>query len=167
MTLLTKDLILRTVTEADIKEIARTWRYPNKIPEEEAFSALNKMTDRHKKNRIKAIYHICFAVFQKETPDEIIGWCGWDGQASTDHLVLFYMINEEYRCKGYATQCAVELLRYAFEDMQYDIVYSGCAQDNIASFRVMTKAGMCHNEVYDDGGFGFYMDKELYSKKGL
>ena len=167
MTLYTNDLILRTVTGSDIKEIARTWRYPKEITKAEAYSALEKMISRHKKNRVKAIFHICLAVFRKEKPEEIIGWCGWDGQSSTDHIALFYMINEEHRCKGYATQCAVELLRYAFEDMEYDIVYSGCARDNVPSFKVMTNAGMCHNEVYDDGGLGFYMDRTQYLQKGL
>jgi hypothetical protein len=28
----------------------------------------------------------------------------------------------------------------------------------------MEKAGMCHNEIYEDGGLGFYMDKEMFLK---
>ena len=83
---------------------------------------------------------------------------------SPNEIVLLYIIDEAFRCRGYATQCAAELLRFAFEDMQYDIVHSGCAKENIASFRVMEKAGMRHHEVYDDGGLGFYMDKEMFLK---
>ena len=164
MELYTKDLILRTLREDDLEEIARMWRYPQTLTLEDARKALEKMQLRHSKNRVKAIHHLCLGVFRKEEPGKLIGWCGWDGQVSPDQTVLFYIIGEEYRCKGYATQCAVELLRFVFEDMQYDIVYSGCAKDNLASFRVMEKAGMCHNEVYEDGGLGFYMDRELYFK---
>ncbi len=164
MKLFTKDLILRTVTATDIEEIARMWKYPNRISTEDAHKALDKMEHRHSKNRTKAIHHLCLGVFQREYPEKLIGWCGLDGQVSPDETVLFYIIAEEFRRKGYATQCASELLRFAFEDMQYDIVYSGCAKDNHPSFKVMEKAGMCHNVVYEDGGFGFYMDKEMFLK---
>ena len=162
MQLITKDLILRTLTESDIDEIARMWRHPETITTQEAQSVLEKMAYRHSLNCTKAIHHLCLGVFQKEAPMRLIGWCGLDGQISPGETVLFYIIAKEYGGKGYATQCAREVLRYAFEDMEYDIIYSGCAKDNIASFRVMEKAGMCHNEIYEDGGLGFYMDKEMF-----
>ena len=167
MKLVTKDLILRAVTEADLEEIARMWKYPEIISLDDARKALAKMELRHSKNRIKAICHVCLGVFQKDDPTRLIGWCGLDGQVSPNEIVLFYIIDEAFRCRGYATQCATELLRFAFEDMQYDIVHSGCAKENIASFRVMEKAGMRHHEVYNDGGLGFYMDKELFLKAKL
>ena len=113
---------------------------------------------------MKATCHLCLGVFRKDEPKTLIGWCGLDGQVSPNEIVLFYIIAEEFRCRGYATQCASELLRFAFEDMQYDMVSGGCAKDNRASFRVMEKAGMCHNEIYEDGGLGFYMDKEIFLK---
>ena len=162
MELCTNDLILRPVTEADLSEIARMWRYPDAVSLEAARKALQKMESRHSQNRVKALCHLCLAVFRKEAPREIIGWCGWDGQIAPGEAVLFYSIAEPYRCRGYATQCARALLRYIFEDMQYDRVSGGCAKDNIASFRVMEKAGMCHNEIFDDGGLGFYMDRQMY-----
>ena len=167
MELLTNDLILRTVTEDDIEEIARMWKYPEEISLEDAHRALEKMERRHRKNRTKAIYHLCLGVYKKEDPKKLIGWCGLDGQISPDETVLFYIIAEEFRCKGYATQCAGELLRFAFEDMEYEIIYSGCAKENRASFRVMEKAGMCHNVVYDDGGLGFYMDKKMFANLNI
>ena len=162
MELLTNALILRTLTEKDIKEIARMWKYPDEISLEDALEVLKKMQYRHSKNRVKAIHHLCLGVFRKEAPDQLIGWCGLDGRNSPEETVLFYIIAEEFRCKGYATQCAVELFRYAFEDMEYDILYSGCAKENRASFRVMEKAGMCHNIVYEDGGLGFYIDRKMF-----
>ena len=164
MELLTNDLILRPVTESDIEEIARMWKHPEKISLEDARKVLEKMEQRHSKNRVKAICHLCLGVFRKDEPKTLIGWCGLDGQVSPNEIVLFYIIAEEFRCRGYATQCAAELLRFAFEDMQYDMVSGGCAKDNWASFRVMEKAGMCHNEIYEDGGLGFYMDKEMFLK---
>lgn len=162
MEIFTNDLILRTVTSSDIEEIVKMWAYPEIITVEDAYNALEYMERTHKQNRPKAICHLVLGVFRKEEPQTLIGWCGLDGEASPGETVLFYAIAEEFRCKGYATQCAIELLRYAFEDMDYDILYSGCEKSNFASYRVMEKAGMCHNVVYEDGGLGFYMDKEMY-----
>ena len=43
MELLTEHLILRTVTEADIEEIAGMWKYPETVSVEDAYKALEKM----------------------------------------------------------------------------------------------------------------------------
>lgn len=99
----TNDLILRTVTESDIKEIARMWEYPHE----------------------------------------------------TGKTVLFYMIDEKYRNQGYATQCAMELINYVFEEMEYDIIYGGCAKSNVESYRVMQKVGMVQNSFYENGDYIF------------
>lgn len=162
MELLTKDLILRTVTKNDIKEIARMWEYPKKITLFKARKALNSMEDNHTKNRKKSIYHLCLGVFQKDEPNVIIGWCGLDGKAEAGKTVLFYIIDEKYRNKGYATQCAVKLINYAFEDMEYDIIYGGCAKSNIQSYRVMQKAGMIQNAFYENGDYIFSIDRQTY-----
>ena len=46
MELLTEHLILRTVTEADIKEIAGMWKYPETVSVEDAYKALEKMEQK-------------------------------------------------------------------------------------------------------------------------
>lgn len=92
----------------------------------------------------------------------IIGWCGLDGEAEIGKTVLFYMIDEKYRNRDYATQCAVELIRYAFEDMEYDVIYGGCAKDNLSSYRVMQKAGMTQNSFYENGDYIFSIGRELF-----
>lgn len=164
MELLTKDLILRTVTKNDIKEIARMWEYPKKITLVKAYKALNNMEANHTKNRKKSICHLCLGVFQKDQPNVIIGWCGLDGKAEAGKTVLFYIIDEKYRNKGYATQCAVKLINYAFEEMEYDIIYGGCAKNNMQSYRVMQKAGMIHNAFYENGDYIFSIDRQSFLK---
>lgn len=164
MELLTKDLILRTVTKNDIKEIARMWEYPKKITLFKAYKALSNMEANHTKNRKKSICHLCLGVFQKDEPNVIIGWCGLDGKAEAGKTVLFYIIDEKYRNKGYATQCAVKLINYAFEEMEYDILYGGCAKNNMQSYRVMQKAGMIHNAFYENGDYIFSIDRQSFLK---
>ncbi len=160
--LLTNDLILRTVTIQDIEEVARMWMYPNVTTIEEAHKALENMKKNRISNQPKAIRHLCLGVFRKQAPKQIIGWCGLDGKAELGKTVLFYMIDENYRNQGYATQCAKELLRYAFEDMDYDIIYGGCAKDNIESYRVMHKSGMVQTSLYENGDYIFSMDKNHF-----
>ncbi len=84
----TNDLILRTVTENDIKEIARMWEYPHETTIDKAYEALKYMEDTHSKNRQKSICHLCLGVFQKKEPNVIIGWCGLDGEAEIKDMVL-------------------------------------------------------------------------------
>lgn len=162
MKLFSNDLILRTVTVDDIEEIARMWQYPQETTIENAYGALEYMESTHSKNQPKAICHLCLAVFRKDEPKKIIGWCGLDGEAELGKTVLFYMIDEKFRNRGYATQCAAELLRYAFEDMEYDILYGGCAKDNRESYRVMQKIGMNQSAFYENGDFILSIDKESF-----
>lgn len=162
MELLTHDLILRTVTESDIEEVARMWEYPKETTIENAYSALEYMNNTHSKNRPNAICHLCLGIFKKDEPQKIIGWCGLDGEAEPGKTVLFYIIDEKFRGRGYATQCAAELLRYAFEDMAYDVIYGGCAKDNYASYKVMQKIGMNKNSFYENGDYIFSIDKQTF-----
>lgn len=162
MELHTEDLILRTLTEGDILEIARMWEYPKEITVEKARHVLENMEVNHLKNKPKAIFHLCLGVFRKNEPGVLIGWCGLDGKISPGQTVLFYTIDEKFRNRGYASQCTSELLRYAFEDMEYDFIYGGCAKENAASYRVMEKAGMVQDVIYEDGGYGFSIDREAF-----
>lgn len=163
----TNDLILRAVTRNDLGEIARMWLYPEKTTEETARQVLKSMEENHSRNRPNGIYHLCLGIFQKTDPQTIIGWCGLDGKAEAGKTVLFYMIAEEFRRRGYATQCASALLRYAFEDMDYETVYGGCARDNVGSFLVMQKAGMNRCSCEENGDYWFYMDRTVFHQQNI
>lgn len=158
----TPDLLLRTVTAADIGEVVRMWEHPRETTIEKAYEALSYMERTHRQNQKGAICHLCLGVFEKGEPKKLIGWCGLDGEAEPGRTVLFYMIDEPHRGRGYATQCVAVLLRYAFEEMDYDVLYGGCERDNIASYRVMEKAGMALTGTYEDGGHIFSMDRNTY-----
>ncbi|MDE5742608.1 MAG: GNAT family N-acetyltransferase [Oscillospiraceae bacterium] len=162
MKFLTNDLILQTVTENDIDEIARMWEYPNETTVDKAYETLKYMENTHNKNHPMTICHLCLGVFQKEEPNIIIGWCGLDVEAERGKTVIFYMIDEKYRNRGYATQCAVKLINYAFEDMEYDIIYGGCSRNNLESYGVMQKAGMIQNSFYKNGDYIFSIDRDMF-----
>ena len=157
MELYTEDLILRTVTTDDIEEVARMWEYEKgTITMDDAQKAIAYMQNNHKKNETGHIYHLCLAVFEKRC-NTIIGWCGLDGMTE-GKLHIFYLIDTNFRNKGYATQCAAKLLSYAFNDVHVPFVNGGCDKNNIASYRVMEKIGMKQNAFEDNGDPLFYIE---------
>ena len=79
----TKQLILRTVTDKELEEVARTWPYYHRpVSETEAKSAISRMCQNYEKNGVGCIYHLCLAVCGKDNPKTIMGWCGLDGRRS-------------------------------------------------------------------------------------
>ena len=55
---------------------------------------------------------------------------------------LGYFIFEKYWGKGYTTEAAQEMIRFAFEEDDVVRVSSGCLLENAGSYRVMEKCGM-------------------------
>ena len=148
----TEQLILHPVTEADLPEVARTWPSDHRpVSEAEARGAIDYMRDNYAKNTKGCIYHLCLAVCGKDHPGTIMGWCGLDGRASHTEPEIFILLDEEYRGKGYGTQCVKELLRIAAEDFCLQSVHGGCDKDNIASKRAMEKGGMVQYGTEEDG----------------
>ena len=167
MKLYTNDLLLKTVTDDDINEVARMWKFEKgSIPLADAKDAIEYMQFNHQQNRQGFIHHLCFAIFEKGQ-NNIIGWCGLDGRSEDDNpgrLEIFYLIDKVYRGKGYATQCAMKLLEYAFETAKVENVFGGCDKDNIASFKVLAKSGMVLYIIRENGDPHFYMDNDIYGK---
>ena len=157
----TADLTLRTVTPADINEVARMWEFKKGgVSLEEARKAMASMRSNHSRNESGCIYHLCFAVLEKGG-NRIIGWCGLDGKTA-GKLHIFYAIDSEFRNKGYATQCAEKLLSYAFNEAGVPFVNGGCDKNNIASYKIMTRIGMVQNAFEENGDPLFYIDSERY-----
>jgi ribosomal-protein-alanine N-acetyltransferase len=57
-------------------------------------------------------------------------------------LALGFTLSRERWGRGYATEAARELVRFAFEDLDVGAVYGGCLPENSASRRVLEKAGL-------------------------
>lgn len=159
----TNDLLLRTVTKYDIAEVARMYEYPNAISLEQAEEAIDTMINNYSQNEVGNIKHLCLAVCLKEIPTVIIGWCGLDGKAVKDKIVIFYIMDEQYRNKGYATQAAKAILKCAFDQVQLKSIYGSCDKNNIASFKVMSNIGMNNYGVDDNNNPQFRIDKVDYN----
>ena len=80
-----------------------------------------------------------------------MGWCGLDGTRNHSEPEIFILLDEEYRNRGYGTQCVRELLRIAVEAYALHSVHGGCAKENIASARAMEKGGMVRYGTEENG----------------
>ena len=148
----TEKLILHFVTGDDLAEVARTWpadHHP--LSEAEAREAIAYMNGNYERNMKGSICHLCLAVCTKERPETIMGWCGLDGSRNPAEPEIFVLLDEEYRNRGYGTECIKELLRIAVEDFALVSVHGGCAKENVASARAMEKGGMVQYGTEDNG----------------
>ncbi len=162
MEIKTKELLLRTVTKYDVYEVAKMYDYPNTISLNQAKKAINTMISNYNKSITGHLKHLCLAVCLKEKPSVIIGWCGLDGEVEKGKVVIFYVIDEKYRNKGYATQGANAILEYAFEKLELESVYGGCDKSNVASFKILSNIGMKNYGVDNDNNPQFRIDRLDY-----
>ena len=86
---------------------------------------------------------------------KIIGGCDVDLSHSEDHsyATLGWIINKQYRKRGFASEAAAALLDFAFTRLNVQKVYAQCDCKNCASFGVMKKIGM---KLVDDKGTRTY-----------
>ena len=148
----TEQLILHFVTEDDAAEVIRTWPSERRpISEAEAQAAISRMRRNYARNRRGCIVHLCLAVCPERDPHTIAGWCGLDGRRSQTEPEIFILLDEEYRGKGYGTQCVKELLRIAVSDFSLHSVHGGCDKSNVASQRAMEKGGMIRYGTEENG----------------
>lgn len=168
-TLETERLILRKVTKEDIEdmylygsdeEVSKyvTWNTHETIADTKGFVefVLNKYENKqvspwgieYKENG-KFIGTIDFVWWQ---PDHKIAEIG-------------YVISKDYWGKGLTTEVAKELVKFGFEEMDLVRVQARCDVENIASARVMEKAGMTLEGIIRKGIFvkGEHRDLKMYS----
>ena len=170
MEIYTNDLLLRLVNEDDIEQVAIMWEWENApISIEEAGKAIQWMKENHniintQKNMQGYVHHLCFAIFEKEK-SKIIGWCGLDGQCIPGQIVLFYSIETSYQGRGYATQAASGIIKYAFENLGINLIDAGCDKNNIASIRVLEKIGMQKVNEDENGDPLFQITDRIFFNK--
>ena len=86
---------------------------------------------------------------------KIIGGCDCDLSHSKDHsyATLGWILNKDYRGRGFASEAARALVDFAFSNLAISRVLAQCDCKNVASFNVMKKIGM---KLIDDKGTRTY-----------
>ena len=82
----------------------------------------------------------------------LIGDCGITMQPIHGRMLpeVGYHIHRSHQRRGYASEAAAECIRYAFEELSFETIYSYMKYSNIASCRTAEKNGLRFVEEYDD-----------------
>lgn len=100
------------------------------------------------KNSLKSLIHsnFSFAIVLK-SEDKVIGTIGMDEIVLDESLkdlnqrYIGYRLNSNYFGKGYATEAAQHFIKYLFESLDLDLVWSSHFDFNEQSKRVIEKCG--------------------------
>ena len=159
MELKTKDLLLRPIRLGDEvqvheyagdKSITMMFWLPNETFEETCDFV--RRCDEDWQKPFEQIEDFEFAI---TLDGKIIGGCDCDLSHSDDHsyATLGWIINKNYRGRGYASQAGAALIDFAFTNLKIDRILAQCDCKNPASFGVMKKIGM---RCIDDKGTRTY-----------
>lgn len=72
----------------------------------------------------------------------VVGACGLYFNQTLTIPSVGYVLNDIYWGKGYATEATKALLAFAFNTLKVGVVNATCDEDNIASSKVLAKAGL-------------------------
>ncbi|MEK5205461.1 MULTISPECIES: GNAT family protein [Psychrobacillus] len=168
-TLETEHLILRKVTKEDIEdmylygsdeEVSKyvTWNTHETIADTKGF--VEFVLNKYENKQVSP-----WGIEYKENGKFIgtIDFVWW--QPNHKIAEIGYVISKDYWGKGLTTEVAKELVKFGFEEMDLVRVQARCDVENIASARVMEKAGMNFEGIIRKGIFvkGEHRDLKMYS----
>jgi ribosomal-protein-alanine N-acetyltransferase len=107
-----------------------------------------------------------FAVTLKET-GQMMGYCGLQYLDETPEVEIYYGFLKDFWGKGFATEAAQAVLRFAFEEKKIENVAGITHLDNAASQKVLVKIGLKKHEenrkFYDTECTYFTIARENYT----
>ena len=72
----------------------------------------------------------------------LIGFCGYRFFHEPPELQLLFGLLPEHWSKGLATEAATAMIKFGFEELGFERIIASADAPNVASHRVMEKAGM-------------------------
>lgn len=104
-----------------------------------------------------------FAMVERDN-DELVGAMGLLITRKHERAELGYWVGVPFWNRGYATEAALALLRFGFEELRLHRIFAQHMARNPASGRVMQKAGMRHEATlrHHVRKWGQYEDIQLY-----
>ena len=76
----------------------------------------------------------------------LIGWAGLQYLPETDEIEVGYLLGRDYWGRGLATEAAQTSVQFGFEDLGIETIVGIVHPENIASQRVLEKAGLAYVE---------------------
>ena len=142
-------LRLRMPSPQDVEDVALLFADPEvmtfigieagtTLSREETENALAKMNEFWARNGFGR-----WTVIEKES-GKLIGLCGLRLYEGTPEL--FYLFEKPSWGKGYATEAASAVLRYGFEEKEFERIIAGIRAGNANSLKVANKIGMIYEK---------------------
>jgi len=143
-------LVLRKLEQGDFDEVCKLlqdpvvmYAYEGAFSDQEVQAWLDKMFRRYEDDGFAL-----WAVIEKSS-GELIGQCGITYQEYNGNRVpeVGYLFRKEFWHKGFATEAVIACKEYAFQELNFDEVYSiirdsNVASQNVASQNVARRNGM-------------------------
>ncbi len=149
--LTTDRLILRNFTLADAPEVKRmagdvavamnTLNMPHPYVNGVAEEWINSLA-----GEFNSESSIVFAITLKESRS-LIGAIGLTLKLQFRNAEMGYWLGKEYWNKGYTTEAAIAVIQYAFNNLPVHKISANHFHDNLASGKVMLKAGMHYEGI--------------------
>jgi ribosomal-protein-alanine N-acetyltransferase len=153
----TERLILRPMTKDDVEdvftmrrddEIMRFIREPV-VSRKEAEDWINMISSRWTKNGIG------FCGIIEKTSGKFAGWCGLWQLKENQEIEVGYAIVKDFWRKGFASEAAKAILKYAFDELNLEKIVAVARPENAGSRGVMEKIGMRFDYI------GKFYDRDL------
>ncbi|MBW4494589.1 MAG: GNAT family N-acetyltransferase [Oscillatoria princeps RMCB-10] len=165
----TDRLLLRKMTmedAADMFEYASnpdvakftTWRAHKSVEDSELF--LRAVMDEYRKHEPSSWG------IEEKFERKLIGTCGFANWSPSDFRgEIGYALSRKYWGKGYMTEAVRAAIDFGFRTLQLNRIEARCEIKNIASARVMEKAGMRFEGILRQHAFykGAFRDLKMYS----
>jgi RimJ/RimL family protein N-acetyltransferase/N-acetylglutamate synthase-like GNAT family acetyltransferase len=145
----TERLVLRDYDEDDfdavhaLKSDPEVLRHTDEEPlDREGARAWLQDAIAHNRVRPRRAYNLALVV---RATGEVVGWLGFGPPTRShgpDEYDFGYQLVRRHWGKGYATEAAQRIVRFAFEELGAHRVYAECDPANAAAARVIEKAGL-------------------------
>jgi len=168
----TERLLLRPFIDADCPAMLRIQSNPvmtEFTPDnpwssiDDAYNFLHFAQKLYKDENIIEGFRYFFAVVEKNS-NQVIGYCGIGGPEFDRTLTeVFYSIEHPFWGQGYATETTKALLHYGFEHLNLKKIVGFAEKRNLASLRVLEKAGLIRKGVISGMQAQYdYFNDEIY-----
>lgn len=92
--------------------------------------------------------HTIFVICLRDEARTFIGVCSYECRDG-EHPELGYWLGEPYWGKGYMSEAVKAVITHAFTVARHERLLSGCRLQNLASRRVLEKAGFEHSGQHE------------------
>lgn len=159
-----KRLILRKVTEKDVKSLYNNWDsdvemhkyvgYELHTNIEDTKNLINKWISEYENGRLTWLIEI-------KDIGEVIGVISASNNELDKKITeVGFSIGTKYQGNGYATEALKEAIKYLILECELNIVKGGCYATNLKSAKTMIKAGMRKVETNNEDIRYFEIKKE-------